>query len=283
MPELPEVETTRRSLLPHLCGTTISAVTVRNPRLRWPVPADLAQQLTGQCVRALERRGKYLLARFDHGTLLLHLGMSGSLRLAHPEDPWRKHDHLELGLDNGWVVRLHDPRRFGACLWTTTPATHPLLLTLGVEPLAAEFTPEFLLANTRGKSVAIKLLLMNAKIVVGVGNIYANEALFRAQLHPTHPAGQLNLSQLVRLQAAVQSVLTEAITTGGTTLRDFVHGQGDPGYFQLSLQVYGRAGQACLVCQTPVQRLAEMTRATYCCPHCQPCLKRAAYLSASAD
>ncbi len=268
MPELPEVETTRQSLLPYLPGARLTTVTVRNPRLRWPVPEDLPERLQGQYLTALRRRGKYLLLDCATGSLILHLGMSGSLRLVRPADSWRKHDHLELALDSGWAVRLHDPRRFGACLWSTSPGTHPLLASLGVEPLGTDFTPAWLAAQAQGRRLNIKALLMDAHCIVGVGNIYANEALFLARLHPDTPAGQLTLPQLTRLHAAVQQVLTQAIAIGGTTLRDYVHGQGETGYFQLQLAVYGRNGLPCLHCQTPVQRLSAR-RATFCCPLCQ--------------
>lgn len=269
MPELPEVETTRQSLLPHLLGASFRRIILRNLRLRWPVPADLPARLQGQPILALERRGKYLLLRCPTGSLILHLGMSGSLRLARATDTWRKHDHLEFELDNGWAVRLHDPRRFGACLWAEHAQTHPLLAHLGVEPLSADFTPTKLADLAQGKRVVIKSLLMNAHLIVGIGNIYANEALFQAGIHPEHPAGQLDLAPLTRLHGAVQAVLQAAIAIGGTTLRDYVHGQGETGYFQVQLAVYGRAGQPCLRCQTPIQRLPT-TRATFCCPVCQP-------------
>ena len=270
MPELPEVETTRRGLEPHLVGHRITAVTVRESRLRWPVPGDLAARLTKRMIRCVSRRAKYLLIDVGDGTLIIHLGMSGSLRLVDPAKPLRRHDHVDLELDSGRCLRLHDPRRFGAMLWTDDdPYRHPLLAHLGPEPLSADFNDSYLFGSTRKRRVAIKQHLMNSHVMVGVGNIYASEALFLAGIRPGRAAGRLTRVECVRLVQTIRQVLTEAIEQGGTTLRDFVREDGSHGYFRQSLRVYGRTGQACLTCETPVKQLVQGNRSSYYCPACQ--------------
>ncbi len=270
MPELPEVETTRRGLAPHLTGHQITGVTVRQPQLRWPVPCGLAATLRGRTIEAVERRGKYLLLRFAHGTLILHLGMSGSLYLVAAGTAAGKHDHLDLGLDSGLMLRLTDPRRFGAVLWTRAdPLQHELLRELGPEPLDDAFDGAYLATRAQGRKAAIKLLIMDSKVVVGVGNIYANEALFRAGIDPRRPAGRVAAARLGRLAVAIKAVLREAIQQGGTTLRDFVGGDGKPGYFAQQLRVYGREGESCPQCGGTVRSVRLGQRSTYYCPVCQ--------------
>lgn len=269
MPELPEVETTRRGILPALLGHRVTAVTVHEPRLRWPVPAELAT-LQGQRIHALSRRGKYLLLQAETGCALIHLGMSGSLRLDSPGTPRRRHDHVELGLDSGWLLRLHDPRRFGCFLWLTTPpAEHPLLAGLGPEPLEPGFDGQYLWQRAQGRSAPIKSFIMDSHIVVGVGNIYANEALFRAGIHPLRAAGRISAARYEALASAIRDILQAAIERGGTTLRDFVNSQGEPGYFQQELDVYGRTGLACKRCGSGLKEVRLSGRSTVYCPHCQ--------------
>ena len=270
MPELPEVETTRQGLAPHLVGRRVAGVVIRHPQLRWPVPANLPGLLTGQTVRSLKRRGKYLLMRFDRGTLILHLGMSGSLRILPDDTAADKHDHFDLMLADGTLMRLRDPRRFGAVLWHEgDPAKHPLLAGLGPEPLEDEFDADYLYRMTRGRNSAIKHCLMDNHTVVGVGNIYANEALFRAGIRPQLAAGKLSRPRCAKLVEAVRAVLAEAIRLGGSSLRDFVHADGKPGYFQLHNRVYGRGGEPCLVCGTIVRQMRQGQRSSFYCPHCQ--------------
>ncbi len=269
MPELPEVETTRRGLEPALRGRHIVAVQVRQPRLRWPVPRDLGDQLCGRMIQGIGRRGKYLLLTIDGGTLIVHLGMSGSLRLVGERSPG-KHDHVILFLDDGRRLILRDPRRFGTVLWWQGPVQeHPLLRDLGIEPLAREFDGNFLYRLTRPNRRPIKNLLMDQHRIAGIGNIYANEALFLGGIHPTRPADSLKREECDRLAGAIKAVLSRAIDDGGTTLRDFVNDRGQPGYFQLTLAVYGREGQPCPRCHTPIQRRKLGQRATYFCPRCQ--------------
>lgn len=270
MPELPEVETTRRGIEPHLLQQSITRVIVRNRKLRWPVPSHLATELYQQTIRAVLRRGKYLLLRFDHGTLILHLGMSGSLRILPVASTPQKHDHVEWQLSNGQCLRLRDPRRFGAVLWTRRdPLRHRLLVALGPEPLLADFDGEYLFKRSRGRRQAIKSFIMDGKIVVGVGNIYASEALFRAGIHPLRAAGRISLKRHQKLSTAIKGILLAAIEQGGTTLRDFTDSDGSPGYFQQQLNVYGRAGQACPHCSQTIRQQSIGQRASYYCPHCQ--------------
>jgi formamidopyrimidine-DNA glycosylase len=270
MPELPEVETTCRGIEPHVLGRRIGSVTVRDSRLRWPVPEDLAARVVGHTVRTLSRRAKYLLMGFDHGVLLMHLGMSGSLRIVKEGLPPRTHDHVDLCMDTGTCLRLHDPRRFGAVLWIEGPPDrHPLLARLGPEPLEEAFHADYLFRSTRKRRVAIKQHIMNSHVVVGVGNIYASEALFIAGIRPGRAAGRVTRADCDRLTGAIRQVLVEAIQQGGTTLRDFVHEDGSHGYFQQSLRVYGRAGQACLSCKCTVKQLIQGNRSSFYCPTCQ--------------
>ncbi len=271
MPELPEVETTRRGLAPHLLGRTICGVTLRTAKLRLPLAAELPQQLHGQRINSVKRRGKYLLFACEGGTLLLHLGMSGHLRLVPAATVPGKYDHVDLQFDNGTLLRFTDPRKFGTLLWLTTdPLRHPLLAGLGPEPLADGFSADYLFQSSRGRKTAIKLFIMNSRIVVGLGNIYANEALFRAGINPAQAAGSLTVEEAERLTIAVRRVLDEAIARGGTTLRDYLDAAGSPGYFRLELQVYGRGGDPCMVCGTPLQLSRLGGRSTCWCPVCQP-------------
>jgi formamidopyrimidine-DNA glycosylase len=238
--------------------------------LRWPIPAALPEYLAGAEVRAVRRRAKYLLLCTDRGTALLHLGMSGSLRVLHDPPPPGRHDHFDLVTTAGVVIRFNDPRLFGALLWTKAdPATHPLLTPLGPEPLGAEFDTAWLQAHCQGRKVAIKPHIMNARIVVGVGNIYASEALFRAGIHPARAAGRLGERRLASLVTSIREVLSDAIRAGGTTLRDFQQGDGKPGYFRQDLRVYDRAGRPCVVCATPVKQQVLGQRSSYFCPRCQ--------------
>ena len=269
MPELPEVETTRRGIAPHLEGKRIVRVEVRAGKLRRPLGKELAQA-AGQMVQRVERRAKYLLLRCDGGTLLLHLGMSGSLRIVPASQPPGKHDHLDLALDDGMALRFCDPRRFGLAAWTAEdPLTHPLLAGCGPEPLDNEFGGDHLYRMSRDRTVAVKQLLMDGRTVAGVGNIYANEALFRAGIRPETPAGRLSRERCQRLAVAVKEVLAEAIELGGTTLRDFADGEGKPGYFRIRLAVYDRAGDPCPRCATPITATRQGGRSTYCCRKCQ--------------
>ncbi len=270
MPELPEVEITLRGLAPHLVGQRVAGVAIRHPQLRWPIPANLSTLLTGQTIRSLTRRAKYLLAGFDHGTLILHLGMSGSLRILPDDIPPEKHDHFDLLLANGTLMRLRDPRRFGAVLWCTgDPALHPLLAELGPEPQGDEFSARYLHQVTRGRKSSIKQCLMDNHIVVGIGNIYANEALFLAGIRPQLAAGRLSLPRCASLVEAIRAILAEAIRQGGSTLRDFVNAAGQPGYFHLNFWVYSRGGEPCRKCGTLIRQLRQGQRASYYCPHCQ--------------
>lgn len=269
MPELPEVETVRRSLTPVCLGRQLRRITVREPRLRWPVAPDLAQQLEGQHIHGIDRRGKYLLFRLDHGSLIVHLGMSGRLQRVEQNTPCGKHDHCDLDLNDGHSLRFTDPRRFGALLFSETPESHPLIASLGLEPLEANFDAKTLHQLTRNRRVAIKAFLMDAHQIVGVGNIYANEALFRAGIRPQLPTGKLSHPRAERLVIAIKSVLTEAIAAGGSTLRDYVDGLGQAGWFQQSYFVYGRGGETCRVCGTPIKLSRIGGRATTWCPHCQ--------------
>ncbi|MBL4607268.1 MAG: bifunctional DNA-formamidopyrimidine glycosylase/DNA-(apurinic or apyrimidinic site) lyase [Pseudomonadales bacterium] len=270
MPELPEVETSRRGLEPHVAGQVISSVTVRESRLRWPIPAELGNHLQGGVVRRITRRGKYLLFELDEGTLLIHLGMSGTLRVVPKDCPAAKHDHVDIVLSNGKKLRFNDPRRFGAVLWLQgDPLQHALLSHLGPEPLTDDFNGEYLYRRSRSKKMATKTFLMDGKVVVGVGNIYANEALFRAGIRPTRQAGRVSLARYEKLAEVVKEVLAEAIVQGGTTLKDFLGSDGKPGYFKQSLQVYGRAGESCLACANPLVEIRLAQRSTVFCGKCQ--------------
>jgi len=269
MPELPEVETVYRGLAPHLENRTLQGARVREARLRWPVPPDLDHLTRGQRIHRLGRRGKYLLAQLDHGTLIMHLGMSGSLRLCNAAIEPEKHDHLDLLLDDGNVLRYRDPRRFGALLWSEDPDHHPLIAHLGVEPLTVAFNGDYLHALCKGRKTAIKLILMDASLVVGIGNIYANESLFHAGIDPRLAAGKLSRPRSARLVDAVRETLAKAIAAGGSTLRDFVDGHGNPGYFQQSYFVYGRNGEACHACGAGIRQIRQNGRSSFFCPCCQ--------------
>ena len=268
MPELPEVEVTRRGLAPHLIGQVISAVAVREPRLRWPIDAGV-RGLAGRTVLAVHRRGKYLLVDCGDGHLILHLGMSGSLRLVPPGTPAGKHDHFDLVLGER-CLRLRDPRRFGAVLWTDQDVdSHPLIAHLGVEPLSAALSGARLHRLSRGLRLSAKQFLMDAKRIVGVGNIYASESLFRARIDPRKRAGRISVAEAQKLVSAVKATLRAAIKAGGSSLRDFVASDGASGYFQNRTLVYDRAGMPCRRCRTPIRRIVQGARATYFCPSCQ--------------
>ena len=269
MPELPEVEVTRRGLSESLPGLTVASAQVRERRLRQPVPADLDAILRGQCLLRIDRRGKYLLLRFERGTLLVHLGMSGGLRLLPADAPPRKHDHVDIRFGSR-IMRYHDPRRFGLLLWLSgSEDRHPLLDKLGIEPLGGQFSGAWLYSATRERRCAIKLLLMDSQVLVGVGNIYASESLFRAGIRPRTAARRLTRAQCERLASAIRETLEAALSAGGSTLRDFCSTDGEPGYFQQSCFVYDRAGQPCRICRTPIRALRLGQRSTYYCPVCQ--------------
>lgn len=270
MPELPEVETIRRGVEPHLKGRTIERVVVRDRRLRWPVPRGFERRLAGKTIRGVARRGKYLLLELDDGRVILHLGMTGRLSLLGRGVPVTKHDHLDLELTGGLTLRFNDPRRFGAALWwpATQPA-HALLRGMGPEPFADAFGADYLFARSRGRTAPVKNFLMDGHVVVGIGNIYAVEALFRAGVRPTRPAGRLTRAEYASLVAAVHDVLNDAIRAGGTTFRDFRNSEGQPGYFAQNLFVYDRAGEPCRTCGAPIRRVVTGARSTFYCPRCQ--------------
>ena len=269
MPELPEVETTRLGLL-SLEGQKIAAVAIRNPALRWPIPVQLIDSLPGQRLHALTRRAKYILTRCDRGTLLLHLGMSGRLCLLAQDETPGKHDHFDIRFADGRVLRLRDPRRFGAVLWTEQdPVCHPLLSNLGPEPLEDAFDDAWLYRNLRTRSAPIKNAIMDSRLVVGVGNIYASESLFRARNDPRKPANRLSKADCARLVLEIKATLQDALRAGGSSLRDFFGADGNPGYFQQSYFVYDRAGQPCRVCGVSVRQLKQGQRSTFYCVNCQ--------------
>lgn len=272
MPELPEVESTRRGLAPLLIGRTITRVVIRRRRLRLPIPRALDAALPGQRVTAITRRAKYLLLGTVAGTALIHLGMSGSLRMQRAALAPGPHDHWDLLFDDGGVLRLNDPRRFGVLLWTAgDPLAHPLLRDLGPEPLEldAAALARHLATRAHGRRVAVKQFLMDQRIVVGVGNIYVSEALFRARVRPGRAAGRVSAAEWRAVARGIRSVLNHAIEVGGTTLRDFTGPDGTPGYFRIRLAVYGRAGQACRRCRATIRQRVQGQRATYWCPGCQ--------------
>jgi len=270
MPELPEVETTRRGIAPHISGRRVDRVIVRDPRLRWKVPARLGTELAGQVIDGVGRRAKYLLLGTAGGTAILHLGMSGSLRIVPADAPPGKHDHIDIVLDSGRALRLTDPRRFGSLHWTRRPPEqHRLLRDLGREPLGEAFTGEYLHTLSRRRRVAIKAFLMNSRVVAGIGNIYACEALYMAGIHPQRAAGRISRNRYELLAEVIREVLTDAVTAGGTTLRDFVNGHGEPGYFGLQLHVYGKAEEPCISCRTRIRAFRQGQRTTFYCPKCQ--------------
>ena len=269
MPELPEVETTRRGLEPLLVDQTIADLEVREPRLRWPVDPTLPALIRHERITSVERRGKYLLIATRNGSLIWHLGMSGSLRFLNNPGVPKNHDHLDLILSTGACVRFNDPRRFGSLHFSEAPENLWLLSSLGPEPLGDDFTGHYLRQTASRRRVAIKQHIMNSRIVTGLGNIYANEALFRSRIHPRRAAGRISAQRFEALAASIKHVLDDAIRAGGTTLRDFVGGDGKPGYFQQTLAVYGRGGEPCIDCQAPIKQVVLGQRATYYCPHCQ--------------
>jgi formamidopyrimidine-DNA glycosylase len=270
MPELPEVETTRRGVAPHVERHKVTAVRIYDRRLRWPVPLDLPRRLVGRTVDRVDRRSKYLLFRLGADTLIVHMGMTGSLRAFTTPPAKQPHDHVDLEFDNGVVLRYRDPRRFGAMLWSPgSSALHPLLAKLGVEPFSAQFNSDYLYRATRHRRAAIKLTLMDSHLVVGVGNIYANEALFRAGIRPRRAARRVSRPQLARLVDAVRATLADAIAKGGSTLRDYVDSRGEPGSFQLEYYVYGREHEPCRVCGAAIRSIRQGGRASSYCPHCQ--------------
>ena len=270
MPELPEVETTRRGVEPHLLDRSIVGVVVRDGRLRWPVPGDLPGLLTGRRIAAVRRRAKYLLFDCGGGHLIVHLGMTGSLRLLEAGVPPAPHDHVDIVLDDGRALRFRDPRRFGAILWTARPpGEHVLLQGLGPEPLDGAFDGGYLHGLSRGRTAPVKAFIMDGRVVVGVGNIYANEALFAAGIRPQRAAGQISALRYQRLAVAIKAVLERAIAHGGTTLRDFVDSTGKPGYFRHQLQVYGRGGEACPGCGRALREVRLGQRSTVYCAQCQ--------------
>jgi|TARA_B110000285_G_scaffold32894_1_gene34405 formamidopyrimidine-DNA glycosylase len=267
MPELPEVETTLRGIEPWIAGQVIDQVTVRQGSLRWPVTPNMAEIVQGQTVVAVTRRAKYLIIQLEHGSMLVHLGMSGSLRLTDRDLEWRKHDHIEMQLSNGSTLRYHDPRRFGCWLWSE--GDHSQLARLGPEPLSEDFGVERLFTLSRKRKMAIKPFIMDNHVVVGVGNIYASEALFRSGIRPDRAAGQVSSKRYQVLTAHIKEVLAAAIEQGGTTLRDFVNGNGEPGYFQQRLDVYGRGGLLCNQCEGILKEIKLGQRSSVFCPSCQ--------------
>lgn len=269
MPELPEVETTRRGIAPYLVGRRVDSLTIRQPRLRWPIPAALRKNLPGQRITSVERRAKYLLVHTEPGSALLHLGMSGSLRVLPGDAPAGPHDHVDWQLDSGRLLRFTDPRRFGSQLWQPRDTVHRLLATLGPEPLGDDFDGAHLWKASRGRAASVKTFLMDQKIVVGVGNIYVSEALFAAGIRPGRPAGKISRTGYATLASEIRRILTYAITRGGTTLRDFLSPDGEPGYFEQELFVYGRDGEPCKVCGTPIRAVRLGQRSTFYCPKCQ--------------
>jgi formamidopyrimidine-DNA glycosylase len=270
VPELPEVETTRRGVAPLLEGRRVSGVNIRDPRLRQPVPSSLPRRLHGLRLDRVERRAKYLLFRFEPGTLIVHLGMSGNLRVVPPDTTLKKHDHVEIFFDTTHSLRLHDPRRFGLMVWTTRPLEeHPLLAHLGPEPWDPVLDGAYLYGRARGRKAAVKNFIMDSRIVVGVGNIYASEALHRARVRPDRAAGRISRERYARIVAAVREVLEEALAVGGTTLRDFVKSDGEPGYFRGRLKVYGRAGEPCECSAGTIRQQVIGQRSSFYCPRCQ--------------
>lgn len=269
MPELPEVETTRRGIEPYLLNASVTALTIHQWQLRWPIPKQI-NRLKDQKISAVSRRGKYILIKTAAGNAIVHLGMSGSLRICTNPEPRRKHDHVEMHLSNGALMRLHDPRRFGCLLWQdASEPTHSLLEKLGPEPLNDEFNTAHLIDATRKKKVAIKNLIMNSHVVVGVGNIYASEALFMSGIRPGRAAGRVSHAECEKLVTAIKTILQRSIDQGGTTLRDFVNSDGEPGYFKQSLFVYGKEGEACQQCSSTIKQKVLGQRSTFYCQQCQ--------------
>ena len=270
MPELPEVETSRSGIEPHIINNKITRVVIRQKKLRWPIPVSLKKNLPGDEITSVKRRGKYLLLETSKGTLIIHLGMSGSLHIVSNKINAEKHDHFEIAFSDGKLLRLRDPRRFGAVLWTRQDISkHKLIEKLGPEPLTDDFTAEYIHQLSRKRKVAIKTFIMNSHIVVGVGNIYANEALFMAGIHPKRMINRISLARYQQLVEAIKKILQQAIEQGGTTLRDFSREDGKPGYFQQELNIYGKAGQPCPNCKQVIKQIRQQQRSTYYCSHCQ--------------
>ncbi len=270
MPELPEVETSRLGIVPYIVNNEIKAIILRRANLRWPIPIEIKQIFAAQRITQLTRRGKYLLLHSKPGTLILHLGMSGSLRIVKHDQPINKHDHVDIVFTNNICLRFTDPRRFGCLLWTDTdPLQHPLLKSLGVEPLTEKFNADYLFSKSRHHKISSKQLLMNNHILVGVGNIYANEALFHAAIRPTKIAAKLTKNQCQQLVAAIKFTLLAAIKDGGTTLNNFIQASGKPGYFKQKLNIYGRSGKPCINCNTLIEEKMLGGRRSFYCTHCQ--------------
>lgn len=270
MPELPEVETTLLGIKPHILYQTIKSCVIRQPQLRWPIPTDKLVRLNGYRIDSIERRGKYLILTIHDGAILIHLGMSGCLQIVSEDQAINKHDHVDIQFTNHVILRYTDPRRFGAILWAANdPYQHPLIAKLGLEPFAPQFTGEYLHKQAVMRKCPVKSLIMDNKTVVGVGNIYATEALFGAKIHPTTPANKLSLQHMNVLVEQIKAILQRAITQGGTTLKDFLNSDGKPGYFIQQLQVYGRAGLPCLHCRTPIRSMRIGQRTTCFCINCQ--------------
>ena len=269
MPELPEVETSRRGIEPHLLNKTIKSIEVRQHKLRWPVPENLASLASGKKIRGVCRRAKYIYLKLDNGCIIIHLGMSGSLRICQKEMPPEKHDHIDICVSN-IILRLRDPRKFGCVLWSPIDINeHKLIKALGPEPLTAKFNASYLRKKANKRQCSIKAFIMNSHIVVGVGNIYASESLFKAGINPKRKAGNISLNRLQKLVDAIKHTLTEAIKQGGTTLRDFTSETGQPGYFAQKLLVYGKADEDCTVCGKPIKQIKQQARSTYYCANCQ--------------
>lgn len=268
MPELPEVEVSKMGISPHLIGEIIDRIIIRQPKLRWPIPEEI-HQLHGQMITSITRRAKYLLINTNEGSAIIHLGMSGSLRVLDNDFPADKHDHVDLKLTNGKILRYNDPRRFGAWLWCAFGESHPVLNNCGPEPLTSDFYPEYIMDKAKKKRIAVKQFIMDNKVVVGVGNIYANESLFNAQIHPLRPANSLSLLDWIRLVEDIKQVLDTAIKQGGTTLKDFSQADGKPGYFAQELQVYGKGGEPCPRCGETLQEQKIAQRNTFFCEGCQ--------------
>jgi formamidopyrimidine-DNA glycosylase len=269
MPELPEVETSRRGIAPWIENQAVTKVVVRDRRLRWPVSEEVDRNLEGRTIDSIRRRAKYLLFDTEVGTMMMHLGMSGSVRIIEADEPPMKHDHVDIRLASGKALRFRDPRRFGSLIWADNPREHALLRDLGPEPLSDEFCGDYLRQRARGRKVSVKQFIMNSHIVVGVGNIYASEALFGSGIHPKRRAGRISAGRMHALAGAIKAVLERAIEAGGTTLRDFHGGNGEPGYFRQQLDVYDREGLPCRRCGTPITAVVLGQRSTYYCKSCQ--------------
>jgi len=269
MPELPEVETSRRGIEPYVVDQTIATVQIRERRLRWPASREVDERLPGETITSVDRRAKYLLINTTGGTAILHLGMSGSVFIIDRDTPAGVHDHVDIELESGHALRLRDPRRFGSLHWSDDALNHWLLRDLGPEPLGDEFDGAYLWSRSRGRRVAVKQFIMNANVVVGVGNIYASESLFLAGINPKRAAGRIARPRYEALVEAIREVLQESIRAGGTTLRDFYGGDGEPGYFAQELQVYGRENEPCVACKRPITAMVQGQRATYYCKNCQ--------------